>query len=131
MRLGGPQSQFEYCGEEKHLLLLPEIEPRVLGGSDRRCTDRAIRALLFWLEKSISESFLFELVVFLTFIWRAPVRITAGTPTVLIESFRGFTQSLPANNGTLLENESRPSPHALPPYIIATLKKSKYVKGSL
>jgi hypothetical protein len=30
-RLGEPQSQSGLCGEEKHLLLLPEIEPQVLG----------------------------------------------------------------------------------------------------
>jgi hypothetical protein len=72
---------------------------------------------------SFSSSESAQTVVLLTFIWRAPVRITARTPTVLIETFRGFTQSLPANNGTLLENGSRPSPHALLPYIVATLKK--------
>jgi hypothetical protein len=64
--------KFEYCGEEKHLLPLPEIEPRFLGGSDCCCTDRANPEPVFWLEKiflsSFSSSELAQAAMLLTFV---------------------------------------------------------------
>jgi hypothetical protein len=105
-------------------LPLPEIEPRFLGGSDRHCTDRAIPAPVVWLDKTFLSSFfsseLAQAAMLLTIVWKSPFRISAGTPTLLIESFRGFTEPLPENNESFPENGSRPLPHALKFIIIST-----------